>query len=83
VRAEIERIVGRGHRLPEDPIPFAPRVKKVLEMSTRESLRRGQAAVRSEHLLLALLAEGNGLAAKILVTLVGSLKRVERVTAGV
>jgi Clp amino terminal domain, pathogenicity island component len=80
VRAEIERIVGRGPATADErPVPFAPRVKKVLELATREALRRGQPAVRCEHLLMALLAEGNGLAAKILVTLVGShgLARVE------
>jgi hypothetical protein len=80
VRAEIERIVGRGPAVTAEdlPVPFAPRVKKVLEMATREALRRGQPAVRCEHLLLALLAEGNGVAAKILVSLTGSLDRVER-----
>jgi Clp amino terminal domain, pathogenicity island component len=80
VRAEIERIVGRGPATAEErPVPLAPRVKKVLELATREALRRSQPAVRCEHLLMALLAEGNGLAARILVTLIGShgLARVE------
>jgi Clp amino terminal domain, pathogenicity island component len=82
VRAEIERIVGRGPATAEErPVPFAPRVKKVLELATREALRRGQPAVRCEHLLMALLAEGNGVAAKILVTLTGSLDQVRRVLA--
>jgi hypothetical protein len=84
VRAEIERIVGRGPATAEErPVPFAPRVKKVLELATREALRRGQPAVRCEHLLMALLAEGNGVAAKILVTLIGShgLARVEHTLA--
>jgi hypothetical protein len=79
VRAESERIVDRGPAGAEDrPVPFAPRVKKVLELAVREALRRGEQPVRCEHLLLALLAEGNGVAAKILVTLTGSLDRVER-----
>jgi prophage maintenance system killer protein len=83
VRALIERIVGgaaASAREPE-PVPFAPRVKQVLELATREALRRGQPAVRCEHLLFALLAEGGGVAAKILVTLTGSLDRVERTLA--
>jgi hypothetical protein len=83
VRAEIERIVrGRGPATAEEqPVPFAPRVKKVLELATREALRRGQPAVRCEHLLMALLDEGNGLAAKILVSLTGSLDQVRHVLA--
>jgi hypothetical protein len=79
VHAEVERIVGRGPAGAEDrPVPFAPRVKKVLELAVREALRRGEQPVRCEHLLLALVAEGDGLAARILVTLTGSLDRVER-----
>ncbi|HEX8862708.1 MAG TPA: Clp protease N-terminal domain-containing protein [Actinomycetes bacterium] len=82
VRAEIERIVGRGPATAgERPVAFAPRVKKVLELATREALRRGQPAVRCEHLLMALLAEGKGLAAEILVTLTGGLDQVRRVLA--
>jgi Clp amino terminal domain, pathogenicity island component len=85
VRALIERIVGGGSASPREPlpVPFAPRVKKVLELATREALRRGQPSVRCEHLLLALLAEGGGVAAKILVTLTGSLDRVEQALAAV
>jgi prophage maintenance system killer protein len=60
VRALIERIVGGAAASAREPlpVPFAPRVKQVLELATHEALRRGQPAVRCEHLLLALLAEG-------------------------
>jgi hypothetical protein len=82
VHAEIERIVGRGPAGAEDrPVPFAPRVKEVLELAVREALRRGEQPVRCEHVLLALLAEGKGLAAEILVILTGDLDRVERTLA--
>jgi ATP-dependent Clp protease ATP-binding subunit ClpC len=81
VTADIERIVGRGQGMPPGPVPFTPRSKKVLELALREALRRRQAAVRPEHVLLALVREGNGMAAKILFERMGDLDRVGQALA--
>ena len=77
VRAKVESIIGEG--LTEPPrghIPFTPRSKKVLELSLREALQLGHNYIGTEHILLGLLREGQGLAAQVLVTLGADLSIV-------
>ena len=69
VRAEVERIIGKGGAVPAGHIPFTPRAKQVLELSLRESLHLRHNYIGTEHVLLGLLAEGEGVAAQILVRL--------------
>jgi ATP-dependent Clp protease ATP-binding subunit ClpC len=76
VRQQVEEIVGRGKEIPSGHIPFTPRAKKVLEFSLRESLQLGHDYIGSEHILLGLIREGEGLAAQILVQLGADLPRV-------
>jgi ATP-dependent Clp protease ATP-binding subunit ClpC len=78
VREELDRRVGRGASQPKGHIPFTPRAKKVLEFSLREALKLGHNYIGTEHVLLGLLREGEGVAAQILMTKVtGGLERVE------
>ncbi len=65
-RAEVVRVVGLGEEVTSGRIPFAPRTKKVLEMALREALSLGHDYVGIEHLLLGLLRENEGVAARIL-----------------
>jgi ATP-dependent Clp protease ATP-binding subunit ClpC len=76
VRQQVEEITGRGTEAPAGHIPFTPRAKKVLEQSLREALQLGHDYIGTEHLLLALLSEGEGVAAQVLVRLGADLKRV-------
>jgi prophage maintenance system killer protein len=69
VRAQVEEIIGRGERGPTGHIPFTPRAKKVLELSLREALQLGHNYIGTEHILLGLLREGEGVAAQVLVKL--------------
>jgi ATP-dependent Clp protease ATP-binding subunit ClpC len=66
VRAEVEEIVGRGDESPAGHIPFTPRGKKVLELSLREALQLGHNYIGTEHILLGLMREGEGVGAKVL-----------------
>lgn len=68
-RAEILRIVGAGEEGKDGQIPFTPRAKKVLELSLREALSLGHRAVDTEHILLGLIRETEGVAARILLDL--------------
>ena len=80
VRQQVEEIIGRGQQAPSGHIPFTPRAKKVLELSLRESLQLGHNYIGTEHILLGLLREGDGVAAQVLVRLGADLNRVrERV----
>ena len=80
-RGQVEAIIGQGHRSPAEPIPFTPRSKKVLELARREAKRLGHGYVGTEHLLLGLVREGEGVAAQILATLGADRARVvEEVT---
>ncbi|GAA3650662.1 hypothetical protein GCM10022224_011850 [Nonomuraea antimicrobica] len=63
VRAFVERAVGRGAEAPSGHIPFTPRAKKVLELSLREALQLRHNYIGTEHILLGLIKEGEGLAA--------------------
>ncbi len=69
VRAQVEEIIGRGSVGPTGHIPFTPRAKKVMELSLREALRLGHNYIGTEHLLLGLSREGEGVAAQVLVKL--------------
>jgi ribosomal protein S18 acetylase RimI-like enzyme len=66
VRVEIQEIIGRGQTPPAGHIPFTPRAKKVLELSLREALQLGHNYIGTEHLLLGLVREGEGVAAQVL-----------------
>lgn len=66
VRSGVEQIVGRGGDVPSGHVPFTPRAKKVLELSLREAVRLGHNYIGTEHLLLGLLREGEGVAAHVL-----------------
>src|SRR5262245_8070344 len=66
VRAQIEDIIGQGQAAPTGHIPFTPRAKKVLELSLREALQLGHNYIGTEHILLGLIREGEGVAAQVL-----------------
>jgi len=66
VRDEVEEMIGRGKATPGGHIPFTPRAKKVLELSLREALQLKHNYIGTEHILLGLLREGEGVAAQIL-----------------
>jgi hypothetical protein len=66
VRTDVVRIVGRGTDASAGHIPFTPRAKKVLELSLREAIALGHGFIGTEHVLLGLLREGEGVAAQIL-----------------
>jgi Clp amino terminal domain, pathogenicity island component len=76
VRQQIEEIIGRGQQAPSGHIPFTPRAKKVLELSLRESLQLGHTYIGTEHILLGLIHEGDGVAAQVLVRLGADMNRV-------
>ena len=76
VRARVEETVGRGESTPSGHIPFTPRAKKVLELSLREALQFGHNYIGTEHLLLGLIREGEGVAATVLVGLGADLESV-------
>jgi hypothetical protein len=79
VRAEVEQIIGQGQSAAIGQIPFTPRAKKVLELSLREALQLGHNYIGTEHILLGLVREGEGVAAQVLVKLGGGeLSRVRQ-----
>ncbi len=78
VREQVEEIVGRGAREPSGHIPFTPRAKKVLELSLREALQLGHNYIGTEHILLGMIREGEGVAAQVLVRLGADLNRVRQ-----
>jgi ATP-dependent Clp protease ATP-binding subunit ClpC len=67
VRAQIARIVGQGDEVTTGQIPFTPRAKKVLELALREALSLGHNYIGTEHILLGLVRENEGVAARILL----------------
>lgn len=75
-RTQVEEIIGRGKETPIGHIPFTPRAKKVMELSLREALQLGHKYVGTEHLLLGIIREGQGVAAQIVVRLGVDLPRV-------
>ena len=82
VRQAVLDIIGRGQQAPSGHIPFTPRSKKVLELSLREALQLGTDYISTEHILLALLREGDGVAAQVLVASGLDLNRVRQQVIG-
>jgi len=78
VRSQVEEIIGQGQQAPAGHIPFTPRAKKVLELSLREALQLGHNYIGTEHILLGLIREGEGVAAQVLVKLGADLNRVRQ-----
>ena len=78
VRSQVEEIIGQGQQAPSGHIPFTPRAKKVLELSLREALQLGHNYIGTEHILLGLIREGEGVAAQVLVKLGADLSRVRQ-----
>ena len=78
VRAQVEEIIGQGQSAPTGHIPFTPRSKKVFELSLREALQLGHNYIGTEHILLGLVREGEGVAAQVLVKLGADLARVRQ-----
>src|SRR5436190_910113 len=78
VRQQVEEIIGQGQQAPSGHIPFTPRAKKVLELSLREALQLGHNYIGTEHILLGLIREGEGVAAQVLVKLGAELNRVRQ-----
>jgi hypothetical protein len=77
-RQQVEEIIGQGQHAPSGHIPFTPRAKRVLELSLRESRQLGHNYIGTEHILLGLLREGEGVAAQVLVRLGADLNRVRQ-----
>ena len=78
VRQQVEEIIGQGQQAPSGHIPFTPRAKKVLELSLREALQLGHNYIGTEHILLGLIREGEGVAAQVLIKLGADLNRVRQ-----
>ena len=78
VREQVQDIIGRGQQQPTGHIPFTPRAKKVLELSLREALQLGHNYIGTEHILLGLIREGEGVAAQVLVKLGADLNKVRQ-----
>src|SRR5690625_3895647 len=78
VREQVRDIIGEGNQTPSGHIPFTPRAKKVLELSLREALQLGHNYIGTEHILLGLIREGEGVAAQVLNKLGADLNRVRQ-----
>ena len=78
VRQQVEEIIGQGQQAPSGHIPFTPRAKTVLQHSLREALELGHNYIGTEHILLGLIREGDGVAAQVLVKLGADLNRVRQ-----
>jgi ATP-dependent Clp protease ATP-binding subunit ClpC len=78
VREQVSEIIGRGQTPPFGHIPFTPRAKKVLELSLRESLQLGHNYIGTEHILLGIIREGEGVGAQVLQRLGADLNRVRQ-----
>jgi ATP-dependent Clp protease ATP-binding subunit ClpC len=76
VHQQVEELIGRGTYVPTGHIPFTPRAKKVLELSLREALQLGHNYIGTEHILLGLIREGEGVAAQVLLNLGADLEKV-------
>src|SRR5690625_7935921 len=75
---QVKDVIGQGQQSPSGHIPFTPRAKKVLELSLREALQLGHNYIGTEHILLGLIREGEGVAAQVLVKLGADLNRVRQ-----
>ena len=78
VRSRVEEIIGHGGAAPSGHIPFTPRAKKVLELSLREALQLGHNYIGTEHILLGLIREGEGVAAQVLARMGADLSQVRQ-----
>ncbi len=78
VREKVEETIGMAGTAPSGSPPFTPRAKKVLELSLREALQLGHSYIGTEHMLLGLVREGEGVAATVLVSLGADLGRVRQ-----
>ena len=78
VRDQVTEIIGKGQTAPAGHIPLTPRAKKVLELSLREALQLGHNYIGTEHILLGLIREGEGVAAQVLQKLGADLQRVRQ-----
>jgi len=78
VRTQVTEIIGEGQQAPSGHIPFTPRAKKVLELSLREALQRGHNYIGTEHILLGLIREGEGVAAQVLTKMGADLNKVRQ-----
>jgi ATP-dependent Clp protease ATP-binding subunit ClpA len=78
VRQQVQEIIGQGQQAPSGHIPFTPRAKKVMDLATREALQLGHNYIGTEHILLGLIREGEGVAAQVLVKLGADLNRVRQ-----
>jgi hypothetical protein len=82
VRAQVKQIVGQGQSAPTGHIPFTPRAKKVLELSLREAIQLRCDYIGTEHILLGVVREGEGVAAQVLVNLGAGLDQVRHQVIG-
>ena len=80
-REQVEEIIGPGQQTPRGHIPFTPRAKKILELSLREALTMGSEVIDTEHLLLGLIDEGDGVGAQILQRLGATAQAVREAVA--
>src|SRR5699024_3208659 len=78
VREQEREFIAQGQQAPSGHIPFTPRAKKVLELSLREALQLGHNYIGTEHILLGLIREGEGVGAQVLVQLGADLNRVRQ-----
>ena len=76
VRRQVEETIGRGQHSPSGHIPFTPQAKKVLELSLSEALQLHHSYIGTEHILLGLIREGDGVAAQVLAEHGADLDRV-------
>jgi ATP-dependent Clp protease ATP-binding subunit ClpC len=83
VRAQVGRIVGSGEDVTTGQIPFTPRAKKVLELSPREARSLGHDFIGTEHILLGLVRENEGVAARILLDFGADAEQVRNATVAV
>jgi ATP-dependent Clp protease ATP-binding subunit ClpA len=81
-RSQVEEIIGQGQAVPTAHMPFTPRAKKVLELSLREAIQLGRNYIDTEHILLGLVREGEGVGAQVLVRLGAHLDRVRQAVTG-
>jgi ATP-dependent Clp protease ATP-binding subunit ClpC len=77
-RQQVAQIIGRGQKPPSGAVPFTPRAKKALELALREALILGDNFIGTEHILLGLLREGDGVAVQVLVRMGADLNQVRQ-----
>src|SRR5438874_6349733 len=78
VRTQVEAMIGQGQSVPTGHIPFTPRAKKVLELSLREALQLGHNYIGTEHILLGLIREREGVGAQVLQKVGADLDAVRK-----